>query len=370
MKRVGIMTFHNTDNYGAELQAYALQEKINRILNDADVRIIDYRNKNLEKNYKLFSIRGENLKLKLRSIISNVIYFNKNLKRRLNFKSFRKNKFKLSNKYKNLKQLEHRYPKYDIYVTGSDQVWNYKIVGDLSNAYTLNFGDKGIKRISYAASIGLNKIEDIYKKEYYNKIKEIDRISVREENAREMLNEIIKEEIEVVLDPTLLLTKKEWNNEIIKKEKPKEKYILAYVVAPDKEYTKIVNELSRKTGLKVIHFEKKDVYENTLKSLYTQGPLDFINYIKNAEYVVATSFHAAVFSIIFNKKFFIVPHKNTSSRVTNLLTKLEISDRIFYSSEEFKNIDYNFQTDWKKVESILNDEREKSINWLKNALEG
>ena len=83
---------------------------------------------------------------------------------------------------------------------------------------------------------------------------------------------------------------------------------------------------------------KNPGYKNVLKSAYTEGPLEFVNYIKNAEYVVATSFHATVFSIIFNKKFFIVPHKKTGARVTNLLDKLEIKNRTFNSLEEFKNI--------------------------------
>ena len=171
------------------------------------------------------------------------------------------------------------------------------------------------------------------------------------------------------MDPTLLLTKKQWENEIKTLTGNKEKYILAYVVEKDEQYIKIVNNLSEKTGLKIIHFGKTNPgYKNVLKSAYTEGPLEFINYIKNAEYVVATSFHATVFSVIFHKKFFIIPHKKTGSRVTNLLDKLGIENRTFNTLEEFKNIDYNFGMNWDNVEERLGKERKKSLDWLEKSI--
>src|SRR5699024_6214752 len=103
---------------------------------------------------------------------------------------------------------------------------------------------------------------------------------------------------------------------IEKFRKQKQKYILAYMVEEDLEYTKIVNCLSEMTGLKIIHFERvKRKMKNALKSAYTKDPFEFVNLIKNADYVVTTSFHATVFSIIYNKKFFVIPHKKTGARV-------------------------------------------------------
>ena len=99
------------------------------------------------------------------------------------------------------------------------------------------------------------------------------------------------------------------------------------------------------------------------------GPFEFIKHIRDAEYVVATSFHATVFSILFHKKFFIVPHKKTGARVTNLLDKLKITGRTFSTLEEFEKIDYDFETDWKEVDNGLEIERKKSIDWLVNAIE-
>ena len=183
------------------------------------------------------------------------------------------------------------------------------------------------------------------------------------------MQKIVNKDIEVVLDPTLLMSREEWNSEIISINKCNQRYIVAYVVEPDTEYIKIVNELSRKTNLPVVYFEAKNPgYTNVLKSEYTAGPLKFVNYIKNAEYVVTTSFHATVFSIIFNKKFFIIPHKKTGARVTTLLKKLGIDGRIFSNYDEFKKIDYDFETDWSIIEKNLKNERDVSRKWLENAI--
>ena len=258
----------------------------------------------------------------------------------------------------------------DAVITGSDQVWNSNLTGGLDDVYTINFGSNKLKRISYAASLGKNKIEENLQKEYKDKLSRIDKISVREESAKEALNKLLpNKEIEVVLDPTLLLTKDEWNKKINKNNSEKEKYILSYIVENNPEHTRIVDELSKNTGLKVIHFEKKKKYNRVLRSAYIDGPIEFINLIKNAEYVVTTSFHATVFSIIFNKKFWVVPHKTTGSRVTDLLDKFEISNRAIQSLEAFNKKKYDEEIDYKKVNKILEKEREKTIRWLTNAIE-
>lgn len=367
-KKIGIITFQSAHNYGAMLQVYALQCKIEM---KNEVKVINYRNSRIDNNYKVFKpIKGVGLE-SLKRIAKDVCMFVKNKKRFNVFDTFMKEKLKLTEKtYYTIEELKNVPPQMDIYITGSDQVWNPDIVGEVSDIYTLNFGGDKIKRISYAASIGNSKIEEKYKEEYKSKLSKLDYISVREEDGKKALEEIIDKPIEVVLDPTLLLTKKEWNKEIKDCKKENEKYILAYVVEDNAEYRKIVNYLSEKTGLKVIHFEKRNRYKKILRSAYTDGPLEFVNLIKNAEYVIATSFHATVFSIIFHKKFFIVPHKKTGSRVTNLLKKLGINNRVVHALNDFEKIDYNFETDWNLVEEKLEQERRKSIDWLNKAIEG
>ena len=365
MKKVGIITFHNAHNYGAVLQAYALQCQIEKL--GYDVNIIDYRNRNIEKSYKLIKLSKNPIRC-ARTILESIKYYKKNKKRFEIFNDFINKKLKLTKRYRSMNELKKYSPNMDIYITGSDQVWNYEIVGELSDAYTLNFGAKEVNRISYAASIGNSEIKDEYKEKFKEKMPILNHISVREETAKRELKKLINKQMEVVLDPTLLLTKEEWNSKICNKENLKEEYILAYVVKPNEEYRKIVNNLSERTGLKVIHFEKKNVYNHELRSAYAADPFEFVNLIKNAKYVVATSFHATVFSVLYHKNFFIIPHINTGSRIINLLDKLDIKNRVFYKLEDFIKYDFESKINYENVDKKLEEERKKSINFLKEAL--
>lgn len=367
-KNVGIITFHKAHNYGAFLQVYALQSQIEKLNNDCFV--INYNDKNIIKSYKLFKFSKNPIKL-VKLFITSLKNYKKNKKRYDNFNSCINERLNLTIPYNSFNKLKTDFPKLDCYVTGSDQVWNANITNGLQDSYTLNFGDNEITRISYAASIGNSTLTSDEIEQYKNKISKLDYISVREDDAKNILEKIIDKPINVVLDPTLLNTKQEWENILNKKvvNSEKEKYILAYVVEKDDEYIKMVNYLSQRTGLKVIHFSREDNgIENVIRSAYTDNPFEFVNLIKNAEYVVCTSFHATVFSIIFNKKFFVVPHKKTGSRVTNLLNKLGIENRICYNVEAFKKINYNLETDWNSVEEILDKERINSIEWLKKSI--
>ena len=368
MKKIGIITFSRAHNYGAFLQVFALQNILNEM--GYEGLVVDYRNEVIESPFYPIYFKNKNFVQIIKEIIKIPFYYKNKKARYKKFNQVIDSKLIKTINYtdKNINKVD-----VDVLITGSDQVWSMDIVGELSDIYTLNFKtDKKIKKISYAASVG--NIQNILenKDEYIKKINNLDKISVREDDACDVLNELLENrQVERTCDPTLLISKEKWNKQLDNNEDIKEKYILAYVVAGDEEYVKIVNDLSKKTGLKVIHFGLKNPgYDNVLKTAYMEGPFEFINYIKNAEYVVATSFHATVFSIIFNKKFFIVPHRKTGARVNNLLEKLNINGRTFSNLEEFKKIDYNFETDWEDVEKRLNVERNKSINWLKEAIEG
>ena len=264
--------------------------------------------------------------------------------------------------YIGIDSLKENSPKYYAYITGSDQVWNKNITNGLDDIYTLNFGDKKTKRISYAASIGMEVIDKDNTKELANKLKVIDNISVREETAKEQLSSLKNKKVEVVFDPTLMLDSKEWDK--YSKNNSEKDYILSYVVEKSKEHTKILKKLAKDTGCKIITFDKYSIHKNA----YTADPFEFIGIIKNAKYIVTTSFHATIFSIIYKKDFFVVPHKKTGSRVRDLLAKLKLSSRIIDSFEDFKNINYNSETNYEESEKILEEERKKSKKFLIDAL--
>ena len=366
-KKIGVITFHSAHNYGASLQCYALQETLKK--KGYNTRIINYRNNKIDKNFRIISFNKTSLKQFIRSILVNIVLLNKNIKRNRAFEGFIKNQLNLSPKYKTEDELKKNFPDYDVYITGSDQVWSYDLLGELEDSYTLNFGNNKTRRISYAASVGNPENILKHKEEFYKKLKGIDFISVREEETKKELDKIMNKNIAVTLDPALLLDKNEWEEKIKNKEKEKEKYIFVYAIGEHPENLKVANYLSEITGLKIIHVEKKNKYKNILKNAYESGPFDFVNYIKNAEYVITTSFHATVFSIIFNKKLWAVPPLDTGCRITNLLKKMNMSNRIIYTIEEFKNKKFDEEIDYASINKILEEERKKSIDWLISSIE-
>lgn len=358
--QVGIVTFHRAYNYGAILQVYALKNTIEKLGKKACV--VDYYNNYIYKNYKLFHPFRKNIVKYMKDIFFDLRYLNQKKKRINCFEKF-------INSNLNLLPLEFE-NELECVITGSDQVWNYNITGGLDDYYTLNnFQNENIKKISYAASVGDSSLILNKEEEFKEKISKLDYISVREEETKEILSKIITNTVDVVLDPTLLLDKSEWIEKTNEIECEKEKYIFAYVVEPDNEYIKIVNELSKRTNLKVIYADINNPgYINGYKSMYSEGPMEFVNYIKNAEYIVTTSFHATVFSVIFNKNFWVVPHKKTGARVTNLLKKLNLMNQIIYTLDEFEKVDCMKKINYEISNEILNNEKEKSIDWLNNAI--
>lgn len=368
-KNIVIVTFNKAHNYGAMLQEYALLKKTSEI---GHAEVLNYNDFNIAKNYKYIGLGYGTFIERIKIIIKYIIFFRINKKRYYAFDRFEKKFIKLTKEICNgVEDVDSCIKNTDILIAGSDQVWNPQITNGLSDIYTLNFGRKNVKRISYAASIGRSQIDKIMENEYKEKLSNLDCISVREESGAATLKKIIKDkEINVVLDPTLLLTKSEWENFSSNSKfiDNKTKYILAYIVEKNPEQIKIVNQISHKTGLKVIHFEKMNRYKNSLKSAYTANPQEFVELIRNAEYIVTTSFHATVFSIIFNKKFWTIPHVVTGSRVTDLLKTFNIESRAIKTLEEFKTRNYNETIDYTKVNKILEIERDKSIKWLNNTL--
>lgn len=366
-KKIGIVTFHRAYNYGAMLQAVALQDYLSQ---NYDVKIINYKDKIIENRYKL--VRWE--KMSLKNIIINVgriLLSKKRLKRQSSFKNFFTNNLKITKEYTTEEEIINNYPKFDYYITGSDQVWNPEITNGVSNIYTLNFGDDRIKRISYAASFGIENIDDKYLEDFKEKLKRIDYFSVREKTAVNLLKNITKKKSCEVLDPTLLVTKDYWDKKIknLNTKAEKEKYILCYQLDTNDEYTKIANYLSKYYGYKIIHFNPiNKYYKKVLRSAYTNGPLEFINLIKNAEYVIVTSFHGTVFSTLFHKKFLVIPNKGNGSRMVDFLKKIKLENRIIYKFNDLEKIDFDKEIDFTDADKIIEKEREKSRDFLDMAL--
>lgn len=364
--KIGILTFHNSNNYGAILQALGLQTKLINL--GFEPIIIDYICQNKKDFYKIIRFN------KSKSILSNIkVILDSpfNLKRIYKIKKFTEKALIKTNKdFHSSKEIKDENLDYSMFICGSDQIWNYENT-KFDETYLLDFVDEYNRKMSYAASFGLSKIDDIYKDSYKKHLNNIKYLSVREESGRNIIKDIANKEATVVFDPTLLLDKSEWI-QLIKKystKNYKEKYILLYTLHNSKEIEKLAKIIAKKNSCSIIKINSRGIIDilKTWKSIIPD-PMEFINLINNAHYVVTDSFHGTIFSLNFNKEFYAYLGKgiNNHSRIENILKKCNLESRIIrenYSTELLQKINYD------EVNSILQKEREKSIDFITKSLE-
>ena len=323
-KRACIITFHSAYNFGAVLQAYALQEYISYYFGEA--RVLDYHNTRIDKSYsrpKLADMFHKPKQTFFR-FTQSILYMQKNAK----IDEFRNRYLKLTKRYDE-NDIYEANSEADVFITGSDQVWNYMIIGKDTN-YFLDFVVPEKRTCSYAASIGVKYIPDDYIEKYKNAISKIQMISVRETAGIRTLADIGIDKVEVMPDPTLLLPKEVWEKLSIMPV-IKGKYILVYKITKADQLIRFAKDLAKKTGLPIIYIPN-DLKSGIVGSLkLSVGPREWLGYIHNAEYVVTNSFHGTVFSILFGKKFFaeVSDKVNPStSRLMTLLSMFGFEDRI------------------------------------------
>lgn len=355
--KIGILTFHCAHNYGAVLQAYALQEKIREM--GHDVEIIDYRPDYLIIPYKNFDSKNV-FSGKIPSIIKKfisaiLIYFRKVERNRI-FEEFICSNFNIQKvKYGEIPDI------YDLYVLGSDQIWNKRITKGFDKKYFGDFKTKpGSKIITYAASIGNAKIESEDFELLDNLIMNIDGISVRESNIVPILKQITEKKIIKVVDPTFLLNPHQWSI-ISKKPKINKKYVLVYRVQYNNQILRIAEEIASQLNCIVVEIPAWITMKYLSNKYLTTSPGEFIGWIKHAECIISASFHGTAFSIIFNKPFYAINLKDgTEKRSKDLLESLGLEDRLVHkdSSITFKSID--FEGCKKKLEEM----KTKSIDFL------
>ena len=338
-----IVTFCNEKNIGAMLQSYALQETLTKY---GQTYLLNYDLKNV--NTKLSRKIKDNL-LKITDL-----YFYSG------YRSFAKKYYNLTKKVKNLKEISKEVKKYTNVICGSDQVWNEEIVGYQRNIYMLDFDINN--KISYAASIGREKISDEEKK-HLSILKDFDSISVREESAKHILENIGISNVDVTLDPTLLLSKEQWDKLI--EQNKFSNYIFVYCLEMNDKLINSMEIISKRLNKKLICYYKKSILKKNplipnclfLKRL---SPTQFLSMVKYSDFVITNSFHGTIFSIIFEKKFIVIPHATRGIRQINLLEKLGLLDRM--DIYNINNIDYS------SVNKILLNERQKSLRFLSQSL--
>lgn len=360
MIKIGIITFHCSYNYGSALQTYALKTFLekNMIYN---VSIINFVYKTDFYQYKLFRVKKYFTHPWY--LLLDVCFFKENKKRKQNFEVFAEKYFNLTDKkYYNSDEMKELNQKFDIFICGSDQIWNLDCTQGVEPAYFLKFANKDKLKIAYAPSLAHVKFAKNYDEDLKEAIKDIDYISVREKSTLPLIQPLTKKKIDVVLDPTLLLDAKDYSS-IVGKQSMNEKYIFVYMLEYSNELVSYCNDFSKEHGINVIYIANRKF--NGIKGIdaFGVGPDMFLEYIKNAEYVITNSFHATVFSIIFNKKFVTFATKRSSSRMVDLLNNLGMPERIYKVG-----FDINKEIDYKKVKINLNKMRKSSLEYLNKAL--
>lgn len=358
--KIGILTFQQAINYGAVLQLYALQKTIRKLGIDSEV--INYISPKLENDYKIIRY-NDGLKNLLASIFCAKAFY----ERKRRFKIFEKKYLNLTDELYSKTDLSRMCNEYDYVITGSDQVWNYNIT-DTDSTYMLDFIKDSNKKISYSASFGVAQIPDELKIWYKNLLQDFNAISVREKHGHNILKEICNRDTTVTLDPTLLLDKCEWES-FCHNFREKTKYILVYSLRNSNLLNSIVKNLKKETGYDVIVLNPRARYMYTKDSRAIAGPEEFVNLFFNAEYVLTDSFHGTAFSINFNKKFLCelnTDKNNVNSRLESLFDLLNLKNRTI---DSLQNLDKIYDAiDYNRINNILDEERGKSINYLKMSL--
>ena len=348
MEKIGILTYHRAYSYGAKLQAYALATYLTSIGFEAEV--IDYGNIGEEK---LRKIGTKSLK---DFIVTTLCYIASSIAEPQRIRHFDEfmDIIPHSPKHYDKANIAEANDKYDYFITGSDQVWNPKYnEGDLT--YLLDFIKDNKKIFSYAASFGVSQLPDDILQVYKPLLKRFNKILIREVTGKTLLHTQLGLDSQVVLDPTFLLSRSQWEKMANYPLSKQQKYILSFqIINRDVHYDAMLDYLHRKLGYEVIELKDSFRYKPWKWPIYAKaGPKEFLGLIKNAEMVVTNSFHATVFSILFHRSFFCSRNSfGFNSRMENLTGGLGLADRMFDSSTFLHSIS---DTDvvYEKVDEIL-----------------
>lgn len=312
--RIGILTFPTAINYGTALQAAALRKVLSPDINT--VTFLNHRCKLIDSTNKVFDI---GCALDIKYTIAHIYNLDIALKRTRNFKKFQ-------NKYIPLSPDNPEI--YDTVVAGSDQIWNYNLT-DYDYHYFLDFPKNNTLKIAYAGSFGLSKIAESQKEKIALKLADFDYLSVREMQAAKIIKEIANIDTPVVCDPTLLLSKEEWD-EMKEKTFDKTGYIFVYTVFNSEKIWEYAEKLSKETGLPIRTISYSKLHKRNAEYDFTAGPDRWLSHIMNADYVVTNSFHGLAFSINLEKNFFfdLPPEKSgVGSRLSDISQRYHLSDR-------------------------------------------
>lgn len=370
--RVALITIFDNINLGTIFQAYALAEKITNL--GHKVEFINYIRPHETTFRQVINKLSQSGNL-LKRIFNSFVYLTVVPYAKWRLKLPISQKFKLSKVYTTIEELKRANIIADVFMTGSDQVWNCSYNHGVDECYFLGFTNK--KKCAYAASVGT----DVFPEEYLPKVKNFlssyDKITVRENQTCKYLRKIGFKDVECVLDPTLLISKDEWLEKFNLKDKEplmKEKYLLVYSV--ESKINDFIFQQAKKIaderGLKIVALTSGGPlllrkYKNTYDKLYSLADTKkFLLLLRDAAFMVASSFHGTAFSINFNKEFITITPPKFDIRTRSIIDQFNLNSRVvtncLISNDNLNPIDYN------PINSLLSGYREKSISVLDEML--
>ncbi len=373
MKKIGIITeYYKSKNYGGILQAYAMVLVLSKLTHQAEQLCFERGETEGAKNHRE--------KLSFLKLLKKMVYrpIKRHISQKINLRKAAFHNFELkiphSSKVYTSDNILECVNDYDTFITGSDQVWN---MDWYFREYFLDFVPDDKCKISYGASMPNINLSGEQKQIVYDHLKSFHAISVRENETADFLEKLTGRKTEWVLDPTLILSRDDWD-EICSPKVIDGKYIFCYFLGEHKKHRAIASQFARKMGYKIVtlphlsRINKNDITFGNVR-LYDISPEQFISLIKHAEYVITDSFHATVFSNIYQTKYFVfdrVGIGEMSSRIKSLVALT--NEQFRFCTGENLNAEYMLDRKDIKVQS-LSDEllqmKEKSIEFLKTNLE-
>lgn len=346
MKKVGIITIFDENNYGNRLQNYATQEVLNRHqLNAITILNNSYYNNHINL-----------LKFYIRLFLDKTKETLKKEKRVVNFRRFDQ-KFINTGEFIHIKNAHKIVYKYDYFICGSDQVWNPYFLR-LSPIDLLTFSPKE-KNIALSASFGVSRLENQHYEKCKNNFKNFKAISVREDQAQNILKDMGIYDSQVLIDPTMMLTSNEWEKLESKPSYVKKNYIVIYYLGNmSKEQKSLIENIANHYNLDIIY-----LCDENFSEYYASGPDEFLYLIHHANLVITDSFHACVFSILYKVPFYVFERVDDNvkmnSRIETLLSKFNLKNRLL---KDYSSYDLNINYD--NVDIILEKERKKFNDFI------
>lgn len=342
--KYGIITYTSAQNWGGILQAYALYYYLKKGGYDVDLL-----------NYRPFDSRLFKPRKQIKDIFFSVLKQRENRQRIQRYIEFRaKNLCLRGEPISKSEELEALNKTYDAFITGSDQLWNCET--EICYDFYLQFVEDSKLRLSYGPSFGQDEIPEKFEKDVARLLKRYNLMSVRESSGSKIVEKLTGKKIPVVCDPTFLLKQEEWLK--VAAAPVKEcGYIFIYTTQVSQKVIELVKQYLRlhpRTTV-VTPYAIPGVKAVVKKNI---GPAEFLSYIRSADYVIGTSFHAVVFSLIFSRNFCVVPHSSTGARVNNLLATLGLEGHAIGTTDQVEFPVLDCEKYEKRLEQYISSSKE------------